>query len=764
VSTHTNQSDERNKLRKRRTAAWVLTGVVALMLSIIAAQQLLNLGPVLPPETGSDTLLLYALSSLNFAAFMVFSFILIRSLVRLRRERRERQPGSKIQTRLLVYFIGLSLLPITAMAAYSYLFLNRSVEKWMGRLPATVVDRVLEQQRDSLTFQYEKLRETATLVATGLKSRPQTEWQIALDQLAATGKLSAIEIVSDSGQIVAHSQAAVAFAQQEELKNILERGHRPDQLGSDATLSDGKGFDLTSVPFTNGFRLILVPQRLGDTDVNDTIAGSQREYQHLLERQRKVRLLGVSTLGLMTLLLLFASTWVAIHLSRGFAAPIRSLVSASKEVARGNLSYRVDTIADEELALLAESFNQMTGELDTNRKQLEAGAAVLKEKNLALEERRDYIETVLESLGTGVVSLDQNDCVTTINTAAVSILKLSDRPPAWASLPSVLGQENRAVFERLLRRARRAGRAAEQSQLSRGPAANAIPVALAATALRGGSNEGRGVVIVIEDLSELLTAQRAAAWSEVARRVAHEIKNPLTPIQLSAERIARNFGLGVGSDRNENGVASSNGDHASTNGNGDGANGNHEELARVVEECTTSITREVAGLKALVDEFSRFARMPPPKPEPNDLNEVIRQTAHLYDDRLNGIDMRLLLEPQLPLAMLDVEQIKRVFVNLIDNALEALTDLAGERCITISAKYDAARELLIATVEDSGEGIPAGDLKRLFQPYFSTRGRGTGLGLPIVSRIISEHDGKVYAEANSPRGARFVIELPILST
>ena len=764
MSTHTNQSDERNKLRKRRTAAWVLTGVVALMLSIIAAQQLLNLGPVLPPETGSDTLLLYALSSLNFAAFMVFSFILIRSLVRLRRERRERQPGSKIQTRLLVYFIGLSLLPITAMAAYSYLFLNRSVEKWMGRLPATVVDRVLEQQRDSLTFQYEKLRETATLVATGLKSRPQTEWQIALDQLAATGKLSAIEIVSDSGQIVAHSQAAVAFAQQEELKNILERGHRPDQLGSDATLSDGKGFDLTSVPFTNGFRLILVPQRLGDTDVNDTIAGSQREYQHLLERQRKVRLLGVSTLGLMTLLLLFASTWVAIHLSRGFAAPIRSLVSASKEVARGNLSYRVDTIADEELALLAESFNQMTGELDTNRKQLEAGAAVLKEKNLALEERRDYIETVLESLGTGVVSLDQNDCVTTINTAAVSILKLSDRPPAWASLPSVLGQENRAVFERLLRRARRAGRAAEQSQLSRGPAANAIPVALAATALRGGSNEGRGVVIVIEDLSELLTAQRAAAWSEVARRVAHEIKNPLTPIQLSAERIARNFGLGVGSDRNENGVASSNGDHASTNGNGDGANGNHEELARVVEECTTSITREVAGLKALVDEFSRFARMPPPKPEPNDLNEVIRQTAHLYDDRLNGIDMRLLLEPQLPLAMLDVEQIKRVFVNLIDNALEALTDLAGERCITISAKYDAARELLIATVEDSGEGIPAGDLKRLFQPYFSTRGRGTGLGLPIVSRIISEHDGKVYAEANSPRGARFVIELPILST
>jgi two-component system nitrogen regulation sensor histidine kinase NtrY len=764
VSTETNQSDDQSKLRKRRTAAWLLAGVVALMLSIIAAQQLLNLGPVLPPETGSDTLLLYALSSLNFAAFMVFSFILIRSLVRLRRERRERQPGSRLQTRLLIYFVGLSLLPITAMAAFSYLFLNRSIEKWMGRLPENVVERVREQQRDNLSFQYEKLRETAALLATGLKSRPQSEWQTDLDQLAATGKLSAIEIVSDTGQLVAHSEAAASPAQQTELKSILERGRHPDQVGADVTLSDGKGFDLTSVPLTAGLRLILVPQRLSDTDVNDTIAGSQRQYQHLLERQRKVRLLGVSTLGLMTLLLLFASTWVAIHLSRGFAAPIRSLVSASKEVARGNLGHRVDTIADEELALLAESFNQMTAELDTSRKQLEAGATVLKEKNLALEERRDYIETVLESLGTGVVSLDQNDCVTTINTAAISILKLNDRPPAWASLLSVLSNEDRVVFDRLLKRARRAGRAAEQNQLTRGLASQ-TPVALTATALRGSSQEGRSVVVVIEDLSELLTAQRAAAWSEVARRVAHEIKNPLTPIQLSAERIARNFAVGVRtravSDEIDHGSLASNGDQPSGNGNGADLNGNHEELARVVEECTTSITREVAGLKALVDEFSRFARMPPPKPELSDLNEVIKQTAQLYDGRLGGIEMRLLLEPQLPAAMLDVEQIKRVFVNLIDNALEALADVEEQRQITITSKRDAERELLIAVVEDTGEGIPAGELKRLFQPYFSTRGRGTGLGLAIVSRIIAEHDGKVYAEANSPRGARFVIELPV---
>lgn len=781
--TNTNQSDPRRKVQTRRTGAWLLAGIVALLLAIIAAQQLFNLGPLMPSETGSDTLLLYALSSLNFAAFMVFSFILLRSLLRLRRERRERQPGSKIQTRLLVYFIGLSLLPITAMAAFSYLFLNRSIEKWMGRLPENVVERVREQQRESLTFQNEKLRETATLLATTIRTRPQAEWQSGLDQLAATGKLSAIEIISDSGQILAHSEAAIPGSQQQELQSILARGRELDQISSDTPLSDGKGFDLTTVPLATGMRLILVPQRLSDTDVNDTIAGSQREYQHLLERQRKVRLLGVSTLGLMTLLLLFASTWVAIHLSRGFAAPIRSLVGASKEVARGNLAHRVETIADDELALLAESFNQMTAELDTNRKQLEAGAQTLKEKNLALEERRNYIETVLESLATGVVSLDRADCVTTINTAAISILKLSDRPPAGATLLSVLSGEDRIVLERLLKRARRAGRAAEQNQLTRGVAGSPTPVALTATALRGTSSDGRGVVLVIEDLSELLTAQRAAAWSEVARRVAHEIKNPLTPIQLSAERIARNFGLQVNGGTaltSGNGVSSRSGSDGvdparnstmptSASPNGNGENGfaltaeRHEELARVVEECTTSITREVAGLKALVDEFARFARMPPPRLEAGDLNDVIQQTAALYEERLNGVELQVQIDPQMPSAQLDVEQMKRVFVNLIDNAVEAMTDIDGDRRLVITTRHDATRDMVLATVEDTGEGIVAGDFKRLFQPYFSTRGRGTGLGLAIVSRIITEHGGRVYAEANVPRGARFVIELPVSS-
>ena len=753
------------KPTRGRAARWVLVGIVAFLLAVIAAQQLFNLGAVLPPETGSDTLLLYALSSLNFAAFVVFSFILLRNLLRLRRERHDRQPGAKIQTRLLVYFIGLSLLPIAAMATFSYLFLNRSVEKWMGRLPENIVERVREQQREHLAVQNRDLHETTTLVAAMIKEKPQSEWQATLDRLILTGEITAVEIVSGDGVVAAHSETTVPDSQRAELNSLLQSARGPIAQSDDA-FANGKGFDLMAVPLTGPWRLMLVPHRRSDTDVNDTIAGSQREYQHLLQTQRKVRLLGMSTLGLMTLLLLFASTWVAIHLARGFAAPIRSLAEASKEVARGNLSHRVDRIADDELALLADSFNQMTAELETNRRDLETGAGALRDKNLALEERRNYIETVLESLSTGVVSLDRGDCVTTINTAAISILKLNERPSVTAKLTNVLNSDDATVLERLLRRARRAGRAAEQSQLTRGPG-GAIPVALTATALRGTDNDSRGVVLVIEDLSELLAAQRAAAWSEVARRIAHEIKNPLTPIQLSAERIARNFRVRAPSGSEGAKVSQNVPWEADVPANGDNPNGsglptdNREELARVVEECTTSITREVAGLKALVDEFSRFARMPPPRLEPADLNEVVRQTAQLYSERLDGVELRLFLDDVAPQAMIDIDQLKRVFVNLTDNALEALASMSDERCLTIRTKHDATRDLLIASVEDTGEGIPSGDLRRLFQPYFSTRGRGTGLGLAIVSRIINEHGGRVYAEANTPRGARFVIELPI---
>jgi nitrogen fixation/metabolism regulation signal transduction histidine kinase len=339
------------------------------------------------------------------------------------------------------------------------------------------------------------------------------------------------------------------------------------------------------------------------------------------------------------------------------------------------------------------------------------------------------------------------------------MLKLKSTPTGKQKLETLIGPEDWMVMDRLLRRARRAGQSAEQAQLAglnaginEGDAAG-LPVALTATALRSSSTQKRGVVLVLEDLSELLSAQRAAAWSEVARRMAHEIKNPLTPIQLSAERIAKSYRRSVAGGQQ-------NGSRSGSNGNNGRPERTSEEIhvTAVIDECTETIAREVAGLKAMVDEFSRFARLPLAKPETADLNEVIRHAVALYDGRLDGVKLETNLDPKLPVAMLDTEQLRRVFVNLIDNARNALVNVEG--IIQVSTAFDPGRSLLIAEVSDNGRGIQPADFKRLFQPYFSTGGSGTGLGLAIVQRIILEHGGRIRAEANHPRGARFVIELP----
>ena len=715
--------------RRRRMLLWILGGTVLLLLAIIVSQQLW-LWTVVRPDTGAEALMLYALSTLNFVAFVVFLFIFVRNLLKLRRERKERQLGSKVKTRLLVYFISISFLPITAMAVFSYLFLNRSLEKWFNPFPDQIVAQATEVKRETLSNQEQTLRDTASLLTMLLNGQTPEERLATMQQIVKSGQLVGIEIANSNGSVSVKS-TSLSEADAEQLEKLFSEA-RSSSGPTGINLADGKEFDALAVPLSDSEMLIIAPQKRGSNDLTDLVTDSEREYQDLVGTQRRVRLLGLSTLGLMTLILLFVSSWVAIYLARGIATPIKALAEASKEVARGNLAHRVTTIADDELALLAESFNQMTAELEENRSRIEANAAELRDKNLALRERRNYIETVLQSLSTGVISIDQNDCVTTLNASASRILGLGAKVEDNPTLRSLIGSEDWLVIDRLLRRARRAGNASEQTQLDSG--GGPLPVAMTATALRDSKGPGRGVVLVIEDLSELLAAQRAAAWSEVARRMAHEIKNPLTPIQLSAERIAKSYGR--------------------ANGNSNGS------VAAVITECTETITREVAGLKAMVDEFSRFARLPATRLELANLNDVITQASGLYEERLDGVSMSVQLDRDLPAAMLDVEQMKRVFVNLIDNALEAMTTVDDEKRLVISTSLDAERSLLRAEVVDTGQGIAPGDFRRLFEPYFSRRDSGTGLGLAIVQRIILEHGGHIRAEKNNPRGAKFVIELP----
>jgi PAS domain S-box-containing protein len=709
--------------RRRRVLLWVLGGTVLLLLAIIVSQQLW-LWTVVRPDTASDALVLYALSTLNFVAFVVFLFIFVRNLLKLRRERKERQLGSKVKTRLLVYFISISFLPISAMAAFSYLFLNRSLEKWFNPFPDEIAQQAAEVKRLTLLSQDQALHDMASLLGMLLNAEKPEDRQATMQQVVNSGQLVRVEIATRDSSVVAAQNPNLSPADAQQLQTLFKDAVQ-DPNGT--SLVDGKEFDVLAVPLNHTEMLIIAPQKRAANDLTDLVAGAERDYQDLVKKQRRVRLLGLSTLGLMTLILLFVSSWVAIYLARGIATPIKALAEASDEIARGNLAHRVTTIADDELALLAESFNQMTAQLEENRSRIEASAAELRD-------RRNYIETVLQSLSTGVISIDENDCVTTLNASASRILGLVNKVERNSKLSNLIGSEDWFVVDRLLRRARRAGHATEQTQLESG--GGPLPVAITATALLDSKGPRWGVVLVIEDLSELLAAQRAAAWSEVARRMAHEIKNPLTPIQLSAERIAKSYGR---------------------------ANGSNGSVAAVITECTETISREVAGLKAMVDEFSRFARLPATRLELANLNDVVTQAAGLYEERLDGVRMSINLDRDLPPSLLDVEQMKRVFVNLIDNALEAMSSGNDEKQLTIVTSHDAARSLLRAEVTDTGQGIEAGDFRRLFEPYFSRRDTGTGLGLAIVQRIILEHRGHIRAEKNHPRGAKFIIDLPFSS-
>ncbi len=697
-------------------------------LSFLILLQTSNLWKNFSVDSASDTLLLYALSSLNFIAFVIFGFILLRNLIKLARERRALELGAKFKTRLWLYFFAISLLPIIAMAGFSYLFMNRALENWFSEIPKRVVRAAGDVQVQAVADQHQKFMETAQMLVQSLENRDYADED--LRRIAEAGNLTRIEIVSADKKRFAVYEKSV----DERLRGELAQTYFARLDPNDAVLRDGKGFDLAYAAFADGRILFIVPNYMAEENVSQLVENSLAEFDRLKEQQVNVRQIGLLVLGVLTFLLIFASSWTAFYIARGLTVAIKALAVGADEIAQGNLGFRVEVLAEDELALLVASFNQMSAKLEENSAEL--------------GERRRYIETVLQSLSTGVISFDAENRITTINKAAINILKLRAADYVGFPLMQLLNEENRVILERLLNRAKRIGQAAEQTVLQptlsggNGESSANLPVALTATALPKTFGETSGVVLVIEDLSELITAQRASAWAEVARRMAHEIKNPLTPIQLSAERISKNFKKILTENADEI--------HSST-----------PRMQTVVDESTRTILREVNSLKSMVDEFSRFARLPNVQLENDNLNEIIKQAAMFFEDRFDDVKIELQLAEKLPNALIDDEQLKRVFVNLIENALEAFDKTAENKEIRVKTFYDRARDLLVAEVSDNGKGIAPIDLQKLFQPYFSTKGRGTGLGLAIVQRIVSEHRGKIKAVNNSPKGAKFIVELPV---
>ena len=758
---------------KKRTPPWFLGAFVLVLLTVLVLLQSSNYWKDFEINSASDTLLLYALSSLNFFALVIFGFIFIRSLLKLRRERRAMQLGSKIKTKLLLYFFAISILPIIAMAVFSYLYTNRALERWFTQIPQNAISEAGRVQNLLITDQTLKLQETANMLAAELEKREITAQD--LQTLVEAGNLTKLEIISKTGDVIAAGEKNLDAEQKAELEKTLRFVHQNNF--SEAALRDGKFFDAAAATLSDGRMLIVVPSLRPAENVNQLFESSRGELEKLKRTQVGVRRIGFLTLGVLTFLLIFASSWTAFYIARGLTVPIKALAEGADKIARGDLAHRVSVLAEDELALLVLTFNQMSAKLEENSAEL--------------EERRKYIETVLQSLSTGVISLDSKNRVTTINKAAIQILKLENADFAQFDLKQLVNEENRTILERLLARAKRIGQASEQTVLQREFADGSaetngnLPVVLSATALPNISDgEAVGVVLVIEDLSELIAAQRASAWQEVARRMAHEIKNPLTPIQLSAERIAKNFTNGDTEDElritnyelrveadSEFKIQNSESEDQKPKSKDQSENPkskiqnpkSKDQIAKVIKDGTETILREVNSLKSMVDEFSKFARLPNVKLEKGSINETIEQSVFLYEDRFSDVKIEMSLGEDIPGVMIDEEQLRRAFVNLIENSIEAFDEAQPEKLIFIKTFHDAARDLIVAEVSDNGNGISPAGFQKLFQPYFSTKGRGTGLGLAIVQRIIGEHQGKIKAVSNKPRGAKFIIELPTVS-
>jgi PAS domain S-box-containing protein len=691
--------------------------------------------PFINPSTTQQTVFLAALSALVFLLFVTLTFVLARNLIKLFAERRMGVLGSKFRTRLVVGSLLLSFLPVIVMFWFAYGLMNRSIERWFS----TPVEEVRQDTALMAQMLAKYVASNAHAEAVSIASAPET--QHAFDGHSFSGVLNQFrqhEATLQGGFAIAilSGDAEASFGAPAEWPLLKPKIPRPITSEPQHISWNGVDYVLGTAPVDDsGEILVAMPLPANFTEARKQLELSQQRYLELAKARRTVRRTYMVLLWWITGMVLFASMWLALYLSRLVTRPVVALAEATQEISRGNLDYRVEVPAADELGDLVRSFNQMAGELSSNRRKLETASHELSDANSELERRRQHIETILESIPTGVLSLDAELRVRHVNQALLRMLRPSEKPQISAAL---IGAALRDLFasevledlEHLLRRADRMGTTTTQMEFD--IQRSQLNVAVTVATLEH-QHERIGYVLVFEDLSDLLRAQKQAAWREVARRVAHEIKNPLTPIALSADRILRHL------DRSTLPDAAS---------------------VEIVRGCAEAICGAVETVRTLVNEFATLARFPSSQPQPANINGIVESALSMFNGRVDEIHMRTLFSTDLPQVMADSDAMKRAIANLVDNAAEAVQTSAVKE-IEISTSLVPDHDLVEICVSDSGPGVTQDLKERLFLPYFSTKKRGTGLGLAIVSRIIEDHHGSIRVEENKPAGARFIIELPI---
>ncbi|MFZ0416616.1 MAG: ATP-binding protein [Candidatus Sulfotelmatobacter sp.] len=726
-----------SKTPNRKQVIILLAVAVFFLLAILVSQTAFDL-TLLRPGNNQQIVVFYALSLLISLLFVALTFVLARNLLKLFAERRLGVLGSKFRTRMVAGALLLSFVPVMVMYWFAYGLMNRSIDKWFS----TPVEEVRADTHAMASLLGEYAAQNARSEASAIAASSETQRGFLGHGFSPVlGEFQSHEITLQGGFAIAvqGGNAEASFnapAAWPLLKTRLPLAEaaagRPARftwnqteytLGSARVGSDGE--ILVAIPLPREFSRTV-----------QQVEASQQRYFELAYERRMVRRTYMGLLLLLTMMVLFVTTWLALFLSKLVTRPLAALAEATQEISRGRLDYRIDVSAADEIGDLVRSFNRMAEELETSRRQIEASSRDATAANAELDQRRRQMETILESIPTGVLSLDAGRRVTHANQA----LQRMFYPEGYtdgqhllrgAQLADVFPPEVLQDLEPLLRRADRMGMTTSQMETSL--QRTSLNVAVTVALLRH-QDERSGYVIVFEDLSDLLKAQKQAAWREVARRVAHEIKNPLTPIALSAERIQRHLERATVPDK---------------------------ASLEIVRSCAETIAGAVETVRRLVDEFSTLARFPASNPHPADINEVIESALSMFNGRMDGIDVHTALAPDLPKVMADAEAIKRAIANLVDNAAEAMQN-SLVREIQISTSLVASRDAVEITVADTGHGVTRELKEKLFLPYFSTRKRGTGLGLAIVSRVIEEHHGSIRVEENQPVGARFIVELPVV--
>ena len=725
----------------------ILIGIVALIAALAGFLVLANRASAFAPDVLAE-FVLYALFATNLTMLLALLFVLARNVIKLVVEQRKAIPFARFRTRLVMALLGMTLIPAVLVLIVGSELIRNNIDRFFNAPMATM----LSSARDIASDYYRERQRVVTSVAQRLARRvggvdlaaddPAAREIVASD--VAQERIDIVEIyrVDQRGQIELPPVVAVAASVippgyagggAERLARQVAQSGRSEDLVEQLQVPNGGDLVRTAIPLRSSPRepvrgvLIASEYLTGEfASRYRSLTAAYEDYRQLEVMRPALSSVYLSFFVMLTLMILVAATWLGLYLAKRITRPVQMLATAADEIGAGHLDHRVDVKVGDEFAGLIDAFNRMAGDLATSRRRLERSAIELERKHEDVEGRRQYVETVLDRIATGVISIDNEGRIRTWNSAATRLLGIDSRVDGLRA-SAVFGSPALEPLARLLtdRGSRRDDAIPTELSISRD--GRELHLLVMVTPLRRAEGRADGIVIVFDDVSPLIRAQKVAAWREVARRLAHEIKNPLTPIQLSAERLQRHFAGAPAATR------------------------------ALVDECATTIVTEVESLKGLVDEFSQFARMPAPRASPTDLHGLLDDALALYRGLFRDVEIRTHFASSLPKVSADPEQIRRVIINIVDNAIEAVERRGA---IDIETQHDAGNSLVRIVVADNGPGIPAAERDKLFLPYYSTKQRGSGLGLAIVRRIVAEHGGSIDVSDNVPNGTRFAIELP----